>query len=67
MQPIVKNKIECRSIEDIIDRITYWKGREDDWEKLVRQFPNDFDYQRQLYGAASIVNALEWVLFYRYE
>lgn len=49
-------------IKEIKERIDYLKTELNRYEELSKKYPNDFDYQRELYGSASKIHALEWVL-----
>ena len=54
-----------RSIEEISEKIESYKSEQKRYERLSKDYPNDFDFKREMYGYASKVFALEWVMFFQ--
>jgi hypothetical protein len=59
--------ISCRSVPAILEKIEFYKSEQERYEQLAKKYPNDYDYKRELYGFASKVFALEWVLKFKYK
>ena len=47
---------------DIIEKIEFYKSEEERYRQLCKEYPNDFDFKREVYGYASRIFTLEWVL-----
>ncbi len=54
-----------RSVDEIIEKIDFYKTEEKRYKKLNENRPNDFDIKRELYGYASKIFALEWVVNFK--
>ena len=59
-----KLPVSCRSIPEILEKIEIYKSEQKRYEALCKDYPNDFEFKREMYGYASKVFALEWVLLF---
>lgn len=51
-----------RSASEIFEQIKFLKTIENNYLLLSKKYPNDFDYRLELYGIASKIFILEWML-----
>jgi hypothetical protein len=49
----------------LLKKIEFYKSEQKRYEQLCKHYPNDFDFKREMYGYASKVFALEWVLSFK--
>lgn len=62
VKELTEPSVYCRSIPEITQKIYFYKSEEKRFEQLSEKYPNDLGFQREFYGSACKVFALEWVL-----
>ena len=54
-----------RSVYEIRQQIEFYEKEEKRYAELMKKFPNDVEYHREMFGYASRIYALKWVLLHR--